>query len=163
MIDIMALRQSYERRGIIEIIEIRQINRSANLADIITKAEPNKALEKFITTNTLRVRVKGSVERKSYYIVEFFSIAGFLSFVYFLFEGSGPFTQKKSCQCRDIFSRQKKQRQRVCAPNRESHRIGFRGTFQPSLGDTSIYINRFTFCFWSIHAVHLTVYTVPSW
>jgi hypothetical protein len=56
MIDIMALRQSYERR---EIMEIRWINGSDNPADAMTKAEPNKALEKFITTNTLRVRVKG--------------------------------------------------------------------------------------------------------
>jgi hypothetical protein len=61
MIDIMALRQSYERR---EIMEIRWINGSDNPADAMTKAEPNKALEKFITTNTLRVRVEGWVERK---------------------------------------------------------------------------------------------------
>jgi hypothetical protein len=56
MIEIMALHQSYKRR---EIIEIRWINGSNNPADTMTKAEPNKALEKFITTNTLRVRVKG--------------------------------------------------------------------------------------------------------
>jgi hypothetical protein len=61
MIDIMALRQSYERR---EIMEIRWINGSDNPADAMTKAEPNKALEKFINTNTLRVRVEGWVERK---------------------------------------------------------------------------------------------------
>jgi hypothetical protein len=61
MIDIMALRQSYERR---EIMEIRWINGSDNPADAMTNAEPNKALEKFITTNTLRVRVEGWVERK---------------------------------------------------------------------------------------------------
>ena len=61
MIDIMALRQSYERR---EIMEIRWINGSDNPADAMTKADPNRALEKFISTNTLRVRVEGWVERK---------------------------------------------------------------------------------------------------
>ncbi|KAJ5379608.1 hypothetical protein N7509_012727 [Penicillium cosmopolitanum] len=61
MIDIMALRQSYERR---EIMEIRWINGSDNPADAMTKADPNKALEKFISTNTLRVRVEGWVERQ---------------------------------------------------------------------------------------------------
>ena len=61
MIDIMALRQSYERR---EIMEIRWINGSDNPADAMTKADPNKALEKFINTNTLRVRVEGWVERR---------------------------------------------------------------------------------------------------
>jgi hypothetical protein len=44
----------------------------------------------------------------------------------------------------------------------ESRRMGFRGIFQPDLEDTSIYINQFTFCFWSIHAVHLTVYPCLS-
>ena len=61
MIDIMALRQSYERR---EIMEIRWINGSDNPADAMTKADPNRALEKFINTNTLRVRVEGWVDRK---------------------------------------------------------------------------------------------------
>ncbi|KAJ6050709.1 uncharacterized protein N7446_010818 [Penicillium canescens] len=61
MIDIMALRQSYERR---EIMEIRWINGNDNPADAMTKADPNKALEKFISTNTLRVRVEGWVERQ---------------------------------------------------------------------------------------------------
>jgi hypothetical protein len=37
------------------------------------------------------------------------------------------------------------------------------GALDHDLEDTSIYIKQFTFCFWSIHAVHLTVYTVPSW
>jgi hypothetical protein len=39
---------------------------------------------------------------------------------------------------------------------------GYLGTW-PDGRHTSIYINQFTFCFWSIHAVHLTVYTEPSW
>ena len=60
MIDIMALRQSYEKR---EIAEIRWINGEDNPADAMTKATPNKALELFINTNTLVVRIKGFVER----------------------------------------------------------------------------------------------------
>lgn len=61
MIDIMALRQSYERR---EITEIRWINGKDNPADAMTKANPNKALEKFIDSNQLTVRVEGWVQRK---------------------------------------------------------------------------------------------------
>ena len=60
MIDIMALRQSYERR---ELFEIRWINGQDNPADAMTKANPNKALETFIDTNSLRVRMEGWVER----------------------------------------------------------------------------------------------------
>jgi len=41
MIDIMALRQSYERR---ELAEIRWIKGESNLANVITKSIPNKAL-----------------------------------------------------------------------------------------------------------------------
>ena len=61
MIDIMALRQSYERR---ELFEIRWINGQDNPADALTKANPNKALETFVDTNTLRVRVEGWVKRE---------------------------------------------------------------------------------------------------
>jgi hypothetical protein len=60
MIDIMALRQSYERK---EIFEIRWINGNDNPADAMTKASPNKALENFISNNTLRIRVEGWVDR----------------------------------------------------------------------------------------------------
>lgn len=60
MIDIMALRQSYERR---EIAEIRWINSNDNPADAFTKATPNRALERFINTNKLSIRVEGSVMR----------------------------------------------------------------------------------------------------
>ena len=60
MIDIMALRQSYERR---EIAEIRWINGEDNPADAMTKVNPNKALESFIDTNSLTVRIDGFVER----------------------------------------------------------------------------------------------------
>ena len=61
MIIIMALRQSYERR---EITEIRWIDGKDNPADAMTKSTPNKALEKFIDSNQLKVRVEGWVQRK---------------------------------------------------------------------------------------------------
>jgi hypothetical protein len=56
MINIIALRQSYERR---EITEIRWINKKDNPADTITKSTPNKALKKLIDTNPLGVQVEG--------------------------------------------------------------------------------------------------------
>ena len=60
MIDIMALRQSYERR---EITEIRWINGKDNPADAMTKASPNRALQDLIDNNKLTIRVEGFVER----------------------------------------------------------------------------------------------------
>ncbi|KJZ68526.1 hypothetical protein HIM_12081 [Hirsutella minnesotensis 3608] len=60
MIDIMALRQSYEQR---EMAEIRWINGDDNPADAMTKAAPNRALERLIETNRLTVRVEGYVQR----------------------------------------------------------------------------------------------------
>lgn len=60
MIDIMAIRQSYERR---ELQEVRWINGSDNPADAMTKANPNKALETFLDTNRLGIRVEGWVKR----------------------------------------------------------------------------------------------------
>jgi hypothetical protein len=60
MIDIMALRQSYERR---EIMEIRWIKGDDNPADAMTKSSPNRSLEQFVDTNQLTVRVDGWVER----------------------------------------------------------------------------------------------------
>jgi hypothetical protein len=60
MIDIMALRQSYERR---EIAEIRWINGKDNPADAMTKSTPNKALERFLDSNQLNVRIEGWVQR----------------------------------------------------------------------------------------------------
>ena len=60
MIDIMAIRQSYERR---EPQEIRWINGADNPADAMTKSNPNKALEKFLDINYLRIRVEGWVKR----------------------------------------------------------------------------------------------------
>jgi hypothetical protein len=61
MIDIMALRQSYERR---EIAEIRWIDGKDNPAVAMTKSAPNKALEKFLDNNQLQIRVEGWVQRK---------------------------------------------------------------------------------------------------
>jgi len=60
MIDIMALRQSYERR---KLFEIRWINGNDNPADAMTKGTPNKALETLVSTNQLRVGIEGWVER----------------------------------------------------------------------------------------------------
>ena len=61
MIDIMGLRESYERR---EIEEIRWINGEDNPADAMTKASPNKSLETLVSTNELTVRLEGWVQRK---------------------------------------------------------------------------------------------------
>ena len=52
MIDIMALQQSYKCQ---ELFEIQQINGQDNLADVMTKANLNKALKKFIDSNQLKV------------------------------------------------------------------------------------------------------------
>ncbi|KAK6211233.1 hypothetical protein QIS74_10497 [Colletotrichum tabaci] len=61
MIDIMALRQSYERR---ELHEVRWINGSDNPADAFTKASPNQALEGLISNNEINVRMEGWVTRR---------------------------------------------------------------------------------------------------
>ena len=61
MIDIMALRQSYERR---ELAEVRWINGQDNPADAMTKQNPNKALQKFVDKNKIVVRVEGWVKRE---------------------------------------------------------------------------------------------------
>ena len=60
MVDILSLRQSYERR---EITEIRWISGNDNPADALTKASPNRALESFLDNNKLSIRVEGSVQR----------------------------------------------------------------------------------------------------
>ncbi|HEY2455482.1 MAG TPA: hypothetical protein VGI71_23255 [Scandinavium sp.] len=61
MIDIIALRQMYERR---EMFDIRWINGHDNPADAMTKSAPNKSLETFLDTNSLRIRVEGWVKRE---------------------------------------------------------------------------------------------------
>jgi hypothetical protein len=60
MIDIMALRQSYERR---ELAEIRWIEGDSNPADAMTKSTPNRALERMVSTNCLDIRIQGYVQR----------------------------------------------------------------------------------------------------
>jgi hypothetical protein len=60
MIDIMAIRESYERR---EISEMRWITGDSNPADAMTKATPNSCLQTFVSTNELSVRVEGWVQR----------------------------------------------------------------------------------------------------
>jgi hypothetical protein len=60
MIDLMCLRQSYERR---EITEIRWIDDNINPADAMTKANPCSALTNLINTNTIDLRTSGWVER----------------------------------------------------------------------------------------------------
>ena len=56
MIDIIGLRQSYERR---EISEVRWINRTYNPADAMTKEKLGQALRHLIETNTLNLITKG--------------------------------------------------------------------------------------------------------
>ena len=60
MINIIALRQSYERR---ELTEVQWINRQDNPVDIMTKATLNKMLQKFLNNNEITVRLKGWVKR----------------------------------------------------------------------------------------------------
>ncbi|EED14741.1 hypothetical protein TSTA_042160 [Talaromyces stipitatus ATCC 10500] len=55
MIDLMALRQSYERR---EIDEIRWIHGDDNPADAFTKSNPNKALQDLVEYNKVTIRVE---------------------------------------------------------------------------------------------------------
>src|ERR1019366_6605580 len=60
MIDIMAIRQSYERR---ELSEIRWITSESNPADAMIKSAANRALESLISNNRLSVKVQGWVQR----------------------------------------------------------------------------------------------------
>jgi len=62
MIDIMSLRQSYEKR---EIAEVRWIDGRGNPADAMTKGAPCGALKRLIDTNRLQVRVDGWVKREN--------------------------------------------------------------------------------------------------
>jgi hypothetical protein len=54
MINIIAIRQAYEKK---ELFEIRYINRQDNPIDTITKLLFNKILEKFVDTNKLIIRI----------------------------------------------------------------------------------------------------------
>ncbi|KHJ33634.1 hypothetical protein EV44_g3547 [Erysiphe necator] len=62
MIDIMALRQSYERR---ELSEVRWINGRDNPADAMTKADATKSLKELIEHNEMTIRVEGWVQRSN--------------------------------------------------------------------------------------------------
>jgi hypothetical protein len=60
MIDILALRQLYERR---KIAEIRWIYNRDNSADAFTKATAKSSLKQLVSTNKLVVKMKKHVER----------------------------------------------------------------------------------------------------
>ena len=61
MIDVMCLRQAYERR---EIAEVKWIKGESNPADSITKLKPTNALKRLIDTNTIQLDVEEWVERE---------------------------------------------------------------------------------------------------
>jgi hypothetical protein len=61
MVDLMCLRQSYERR---EIAEVKWIDGSTNPADAMTKSKPCQALRDLINTNTIQLEVTEWVERE---------------------------------------------------------------------------------------------------
>ena len=61
MVDLMCLRQSYERR---EIAEIKWIDGDSNPADAMTKSKPCQALKDLIDTNTVNLKVTEWVERE---------------------------------------------------------------------------------------------------
>src|SRR5438045_6778171 len=61
MVDLMCLRQSYERREISEILWIRG---DKNPADAMTKEKPCNALQKLMNTNKLALDIDGWVERE---------------------------------------------------------------------------------------------------
>jgi hypothetical protein len=60
MVDLMCLRQSYERR---EIAEIKWIDGNTNPADAMTKTKPCQALKDLINTNRVNLQVTEWVER----------------------------------------------------------------------------------------------------
>jgi hypothetical protein len=57
MIDLMAIREAYERS---ERSEFQWIEGFDNPADAMTKAKPNNALQTLVETNELRMKVAGS-------------------------------------------------------------------------------------------------------
>jgi hypothetical protein len=60
MVDLMCLRQAYERR---EIAEVRWIDGNSNPADAMTKEKPCQALKVLIDSNTLNIDTTEWVER----------------------------------------------------------------------------------------------------
>jgi hypothetical protein len=63
MIDIMVLRETYERG---ELKDIRWIDGRDNPADAMTKTTANASMEQLINTNKLELRVQGWVNRATY-------------------------------------------------------------------------------------------------
>jgi len=61
MIDVLCLRQAYERR---EIAEVRWIKGTNNPADSMTKSKPSLALQKLIDTNKIHMEMEEWVERE---------------------------------------------------------------------------------------------------
>ncbi|KAI0435731.1 hypothetical protein F4803DRAFT_567423 [Xylaria telfairii] len=61
MIDLMALRQSYENR---EVDDIRWIHGTCNPADAMTKASPNEAIRTLIEDNEIVIKLEGWVKRE---------------------------------------------------------------------------------------------------
>jgi hypothetical protein len=61
MIDVMCLRQAYERR---EIAEVKWIKGNSNPADAMTKSKPSNALTQLLDTNTIQLDVEEWVERE---------------------------------------------------------------------------------------------------
>lgn len=62
MVDIMALRDSYERREITEVHWVHGDD-DDDPADAMTNSSPNSALKRFIDENRLSIRVNGHVDR----------------------------------------------------------------------------------------------------
>jgi hypothetical protein len=60
IIDMMCLRQSYERK---EIVKIRWINEDSNSADAMTKSKFCNALIEFIDTNIIEMKITEWIER----------------------------------------------------------------------------------------------------
>ena len=60
MIDLLCLRQSYERR---EITEVKWIDGDTNPADAMTKGKPCTALKTLLDTNKIDLKVTEWVER----------------------------------------------------------------------------------------------------
>jgi hypothetical protein len=67
MIDLMCLRQSYERR---EIAEIRWIDENINSADAMTKFKLCNVLISLIDTNSLNLNISEWVERTNEHLWE---------------------------------------------------------------------------------------------
>ena len=60
MIDVMCLRQAYERR---QVTEVKWIDGDTNPTDAMTKGKPCTALTQLIDTNRIELRAVGWVER----------------------------------------------------------------------------------------------------